>query len=380
MSDGDARPRHAQAQHRDEGTRRSERPHVPGLAARKAAARLLAAVIDARTPLDGLTDHEHGHPQFRALDLRDRGAGARHPGHGAALPRAPSRLLSRAAGPAAAGQRNGAVAHPPCRGGADPVPRHSRQRRRRPRRHPCQGRSAHARVSPAWSMRVLRELARAKEAELPPMLAATDRRAGLVRRAAARRLWRGEAPTGSSPRIGSRRRSISRSRSDPDAGPNELGGIVLPTGIGARRAACRLRCRTARLRRGRVVGAGRRRRAAGAAVRRCRGQARRRPLRRARRQDRAACAAGAKVTAVDTSANRLARLAGQSRAAAARRRDRRGRHPRIRAARRCSTPSCSTRPAPRPARSAAIPTCLDQDRRPTSTSSPSCSAACSTAP
>lgn len=46
---------------------------VAGLAARKAAARLLAAVIDARTPLDGLTDHENGHPQYRALDLRDRG-------------------------------------------------------------------------------------------------------------------------------------------------------------------------------------------------------------------------------------------------------------------------------------------------------------------
>jgi 16S rRNA (cytosine967-C5)-methyltransferase len=46
---------------------------VAGLAARKAAARLLAAVIDARTPLDGLTDHENGHPQYKALDLRDRG-------------------------------------------------------------------------------------------------------------------------------------------------------------------------------------------------------------------------------------------------------------------------------------------------------------------
>ncbi len=45
---------------------------VPGLAARKAAAKLLAAVIDARTPLDGLTDHDHGHPNFRALDMRDR--------------------------------------------------------------------------------------------------------------------------------------------------------------------------------------------------------------------------------------------------------------------------------------------------------------------
>lgn len=37
-----------------------------------AAARLLAAVVDAKTPLDGLTDQEHGHPQFRALEPRDR--------------------------------------------------------------------------------------------------------------------------------------------------------------------------------------------------------------------------------------------------------------------------------------------------------------------
>ena len=45
---------------------------VAGLPARKAAARLLAAVVDARTPLDGLTDNEHGHPQYKALDGRDR--------------------------------------------------------------------------------------------------------------------------------------------------------------------------------------------------------------------------------------------------------------------------------------------------------------------
>lgn len=45
---------------------------IPGLASRKAAARLLAAVVDAHTPLDGLTDNEHGHPQYRALDARDR--------------------------------------------------------------------------------------------------------------------------------------------------------------------------------------------------------------------------------------------------------------------------------------------------------------------
>lgn len=45
---------------------------VPGLAARKAAARLLAAVVDAKSPLDGMTDAAHGHPQFMALDMRDR--------------------------------------------------------------------------------------------------------------------------------------------------------------------------------------------------------------------------------------------------------------------------------------------------------------------
>ncbi len=44
----------------------------PGLAARMAAARLLAAVVDARTPLDGMVDSEHGHPQYRALPLNDR--------------------------------------------------------------------------------------------------------------------------------------------------------------------------------------------------------------------------------------------------------------------------------------------------------------------
>lgn len=67
-----------------------DRPHpapasVPGLAARKAAVRLLGAVIDARTPLDGLTDNEHGHPHYMALDMRDRalvramlGAALRH--------------------------------------------------------------------------------------------------------------------------------------------------------------------------------------------------------------------------------------------------------------------------------------------------------------
>lgn len=48
-------------------------PHSkPGLDARRAAVRLLAAVIDAGTPLDALTDNEHGHPQFLALSARDK--------------------------------------------------------------------------------------------------------------------------------------------------------------------------------------------------------------------------------------------------------------------------------------------------------------------
>ena len=44
----------------------------PGLAARQIAARLLSAVVDSRTSLDGLTDPASGHPQFRQLDPRDR--------------------------------------------------------------------------------------------------------------------------------------------------------------------------------------------------------------------------------------------------------------------------------------------------------------------
>lgn len=48
-------------------------PDAAGLASRQAAAKLLAAVVDAGTPLDGMTDAGHGHPQYRALDERDRG-------------------------------------------------------------------------------------------------------------------------------------------------------------------------------------------------------------------------------------------------------------------------------------------------------------------
>ncbi len=44
----------------------------PGLAARLCAARLLGAVIEKKTSLDGLTDNVHGHPQYLALEPRDR--------------------------------------------------------------------------------------------------------------------------------------------------------------------------------------------------------------------------------------------------------------------------------------------------------------------
>ncbi|UXO82708.1 RsmB/NOP family class I SAM-dependent RNA methyltransferase [Brucella intermedia] len=44
----------------------------PGLAARLCAARLLGAVIEKNTSLDGLTDNTHGHPQYLALEPRDR--------------------------------------------------------------------------------------------------------------------------------------------------------------------------------------------------------------------------------------------------------------------------------------------------------------------
>lgn len=60
---------------RNSSSKQPEAPvrSVPGLAARLAATRLLAAVVEAKTPLDGMTDAQHGHPQYRALDERNRG-------------------------------------------------------------------------------------------------------------------------------------------------------------------------------------------------------------------------------------------------------------------------------------------------------------------
>jgi 16S rRNA (cytosine967-C5)-methyltransferase len=54
------------------GNWKKDEAERPGLAARKTASRLLSAVVDAHTSLDGLTDGNGGHPQYRALDARDR--------------------------------------------------------------------------------------------------------------------------------------------------------------------------------------------------------------------------------------------------------------------------------------------------------------------
>ncbi|MEO1703040.1 MAG: RsmB/NOP family class I SAM-dependent RNA methyltransferase [Pseudomonadota bacterium] len=44
----------------------------PGLAARQCAHRLLSAIVDKSTPMDALTDDQHGHPTYLALEPRDR--------------------------------------------------------------------------------------------------------------------------------------------------------------------------------------------------------------------------------------------------------------------------------------------------------------------
>ncbi|MEM0898676.1 MAG: transcription antitermination factor NusB [Pseudomonadota bacterium] len=44
----------------------------PGLASRRTGARLLGAIMDAKTPMDALTDDHHGHPDYLRLEPRDR--------------------------------------------------------------------------------------------------------------------------------------------------------------------------------------------------------------------------------------------------------------------------------------------------------------------
>lgn len=78
---------------------KSEKALTEGLQSRQTAARLLGAVIEKKTSLDGLTDNEHGHPHYLALASRDRalvrailGAALRHRGD---IEAAINRLLDR---------------------------------------------------------------------------------------------------------------------------------------------------------------------------------------------------------------------------------------------------------------------------------------------
>lgn len=50
----------------------ANQPEKPGLRARQAAAKILAAVVDRRTPLDGMLDLENGNPAYRQLADADR--------------------------------------------------------------------------------------------------------------------------------------------------------------------------------------------------------------------------------------------------------------------------------------------------------------------
>ncbi len=54
------------------GRREDAPPPKPGFEARSAAAKLLAAVLDRKTSLDGMLDADHGNPAYRALNDADR--------------------------------------------------------------------------------------------------------------------------------------------------------------------------------------------------------------------------------------------------------------------------------------------------------------------
>lgn len=67
------KPKNRQAGNRGHGERSSRQSMKPGLEARIAATRILAAVIDRKTSLDGMLDPEHGNPAFLPLNDADRG-------------------------------------------------------------------------------------------------------------------------------------------------------------------------------------------------------------------------------------------------------------------------------------------------------------------
>lgn len=60
------------AQKKNNKPKKADTPTIPGLAVRQTAAKLLAAIVEQKTSLDGLTDEQHGQPHYKALDGRDR--------------------------------------------------------------------------------------------------------------------------------------------------------------------------------------------------------------------------------------------------------------------------------------------------------------------
>ena len=68
-----AKPRRqtpVRSQHHDGGWASGD--DKPGLAVRMAATKILSAVVDKKTSLDGMMDAEHGNPTYRALSVADR--------------------------------------------------------------------------------------------------------------------------------------------------------------------------------------------------------------------------------------------------------------------------------------------------------------------
>ncbi|WP_026480819.1 RsmB/NOP family class I SAM-dependent RNA methyltransferase [Ahrensia sp. 13_GOM-1096m] len=67
-----ARNKKARAPHQAETKYSDDGANKPGLATRRTAHRLLGAIIETNTSFDALTDDAHGHPHYLALDRRDR--------------------------------------------------------------------------------------------------------------------------------------------------------------------------------------------------------------------------------------------------------------------------------------------------------------------